>query len=239
MLELPEGVDLNPTEDVEFFHLKGGFYLLSISAFEESKKETSSTQLSPIELAVIYKLSKIKFENRTPSVVSKILSSEEKKVLSSLLEKRAVWLFKKGKYSKEGVYNISETAYRLGTDSQPQPEDTSEKKEFLPPILGGKEYAILEASEIERLQDNQMRELIKRGDLLGTIGFDKRLYLATRTFYEIHSPIFINSLSSAPKTVEQLSQDLHLNQDACRVMLAFLSEKGEILEKKKGFYQVV
>ncbi len=247
VLELPQelaGIPAN--SDAEIFPLRDGFYLLSLGALGTARQPSSqqaTSSLSGQELLVLDKISRVRFEQRTPSTISKLLSPEEKKSLNSLIEKNAIYLFKKGKYSEEGVYSISDLLYPRGQKkeaqaSPPRPAGQGAEKAAPSSVLGGKEYAIIEQDSQPKFQDAQTLELIKKGEILGVKGFDKRLYVATRAFYDGNLPEFTKSLSSA-KSPDQLADELKTNPDACRVMLILLCENGEAIEKKKGMYQAV
>lgn len=103
------------SSSLEVFPLRDGIYLLAIkgavgkaTAVETAKPEGRMTEK---EKNVVRKLISIRFEQRVPSVVDKMLSKDEKEILGILAKKRLVWIFFGDKYGKEGVYNISDSAF--------------------------------------------------------------------------------------------------------------------------------
>ena len=110
-------VELANSPSLEIFTLRDGIFLLSVKGAIEGRgglgkiAQETAGRLSEDEKNVIRKLLSIRFENRVPSVVDKMLSKEEKGVLGPLAKKRLVWIFFGDKYGKEGVYNISDSAF--------------------------------------------------------------------------------------------------------------------------------
>ncbi|MDE1798218.1 MAG: helix-turn-helix transcriptional regulator [Candidatus Micrarchaeota archaeon] len=74
-------------------------------------------QLSTEEMALLRKLSGVKFEERIVPDIDRLLSAAEKKVLALLTGRKLVSIFKNAKYPK-GVYNLSPVAYAAGAHPQ-------------------------------------------------------------------------------------------------------------------------
>ncbi len=74
-------------------------------------------QLSSEEMALLRKLSAVRFEERIVPEIDRLLSAVEKKLLLQLSARKLVSIFKNPKYPK-GVYNLSPVAYAAGAHPQ-------------------------------------------------------------------------------------------------------------------------
>src|SRR5512143_2977870 len=115
-IELPP--DLAQNEELELFQLKDGFYLLSVELKAAGPAEPALGKgISDQERAVLKKLLSIKFENRVPANVSRMLDEREKEVLKELERKGLVSVYKGKKYV-DGVYSVKDSAYSLAQGAQ-------------------------------------------------------------------------------------------------------------------------
>jgi hypothetical protein len=155
-LELPsqfcEQHGISESSAYDIFHLRDGFFLIAKEGMlplvaKEGAPQANAWQgaLRPVqqapipsmpsteELTLLRKLSQIKFQDRVPSAVEKQLSQEEKRVLQSLVQKKLIFAFFGGKYSKGGVYNIPDSVYPMlnkqpASAQAPQPGLASPQK---------------------------------------------------------------------------------------------------------------
>lgn len=77
---------------------------------------------------------------------------------------------------------------------------------------------------------------IKSGALIGSRGFDKKFYVATRYFVQDYGAKASKVLSESPLSMQQIAEKLKLSEDGAKVLLSILMEQGEVIEKKKGVY---
>lgn len=77
---------------------------------------------------------------------------------------------------------------------------------------------------------------IKSGSLVGTRGFDKKFYVATRGFLEQQTPKLLKVLADGPLSLEQLSEKTKIPEDGVKSLVWILMDEGEVIEKKKGFF---
>lgn len=105
--ELPSG--FSEMQSLEVFHLRDGLYLV---AAKGSLPASNASLLDNIEKETVRRLSSIQFDKRIPSEMAKAFSKEEWRALDGLLQKGLVQLFFGSKYSKEGVYKISDLAFQ-------------------------------------------------------------------------------------------------------------------------------
>lgn len=201
------------------------------------------TAFSQDETELINKLLSLKFAERTPTNVSRSLDFNENRVLSELIGKGAINLFKNPKY-KEGVYNISDKVYALlkkeGTLEETT-RGTGEKKETqeeTDPIkrLEKQGYIVVEnEGEARRLSD-ELAAKIKRKDITGIRGFDKKYYILKMSFFVKNQLRVKNSLKAGKKSVDQISSETGLDRQACIGILTVLNEEGDVIEKKRGIF---
>ncbi|MEM3364421.1 MAG: hypothetical protein QXS93_02850 [Candidatus Micrarchaeia archaeon] len=111
-------------EDVYIITLeKGMLAVIRKSSFREHLKEKvrSSLGLSkmpPVELnaddiALLKKITSVKFEERIPENVLRMLSEDEMETLKSLVDRGVLSVYKGGKYQAKGVYTISKDIYKF------------------------------------------------------------------------------------------------------------------------------
>lgn len=249
-IEIPDEMLSEMKEgEYEIFPLRDGFFILiPSSAFP--KKEEKIGEFAREEFLVLKKLNSFRFDQRVPEEVNKALSAEEKRILAKLLEKKFVTVFRSRKYPS-GVYNISDGIYpkfkkALEIEKAEKKQKKAETKE-----KGGREqserkneieeleksgYAVIESEfEAKRLGE-LLSEKIKRGEILGVRGFDKKFYVATKKFYEANEELIFKALSKEPKTSEEIATAAKLDPNAARVLLVLMSDSGEVIEKRKGMY---
>lgn len=220
-VELPS--DFSQHESLELFPLRSGFYLLTLPLSKKSKPH-----LTEEEKSVLRKLSRIKFEKRIPPYVEKALNPEEKQILSTLLTKGYVNLFKSKKY-RYGVYNIRDSVYPLLTsrsNTRTQGTDT--------PFLS-QGYAVIDNARFASQISDQLRKQGKSKTVVGVKGFDGRFYMVTKSYFSKTAPIVLKALSQ-PKSSDSVAKLCQLPSSACLAILRVLSEEGDVVEKRKGIF---
>lgn len=210
----------------------------------EPKPEQKKSVLSSEEITVLKKLIAFRFESRIPYNVNKTLSESEKKILEGLIKRNFVELYKQGKYVKTGVYNISEKVFPLIREAAAKNEPPAPS-----PVPAGKlngfgmlqkhGYAIIdnegEARDISRMLENQIRA----GQYLGIRGFNKKFYIAEKSFYVNLSEKIRRLLAKKDLTIGQIAADLKVPEDACSVAIMLMNNESEVIEKKRGMYGLV
>ena len=227
-LELPEG--LGDEDEIEVFQLKEGYYLLS-------RATDSRTTINEIEKSVLRKLNEIRFENRTPEHVNKVMTETEKLILKELGKRGFVNIFKGKKY-RNGVFSISDKVYPLLRE-----KGTSVAKTAAPQkapagplgILQTRGFLILnDRNEATRISQKLSQE-IKRGEIFGTKGFDGKFYAVAKPYLE-DSQKKINAVLNGDMDADSIAKSTKLDLEGCTAVLRLMSENGEILEKKKGLF---
>ncbi len=246
--------------EVEVFPLRDGVFLVcagkiidqaAMKVEKEAVKKPSGLSLSDEELAVAKKLFSIKFENRTPPQLDKVLSPAEKKAVAKLCERKLVTVFSGGKYAK-GVYNINEPLYvhmrSISAEGRGRPQmqgtETGHKAVAvvgMPAIdAAGKNtllhlakygYMVLEGEYEAKALMPSLEESIRSGQVKGVRGFDKKYYVLRRQFLLANEKKLLSLLDGGELTAGEAAAKLGMGEDAARALLVVLAEEGEVLEK--------
>ena len=222
---------------------------------------TAMTEINDDEIKVLKKLDTIKYAERTVEKIDKMLSPQEKKVLKDLVEKKAVYLYKKAGESAE-KYGISNGVYdrflfgkrekvavpeaAKGAERPPtvkeEPrqvwEDKLDDKRYLD-LLETNGYIVVnnlaEAGNISVLLESS----IKSGNVLGTRAFNKKYYIAMRSFINKNATKIIRALDKKAMSTQEISKLTGIDEDGVRSILYILSESGDISETKRDFFTIV
>ncbi len=195
--------------------------------------------LSPNELRVLKKLDGIKYEQRIPSRVQKLLSEEEARILDGMERKGFVSIYRGKQYAQTGVYNISNAVYGLlrKKDEPAKPQQTSEQSLRWDEHLGKYGYIIIANEAEAKLASEKLEPEIKAGEIMGTRGFDSKYYIAQRKFYDMWNNRIRMLLNVKREATEsEVCGALGMSEVACRVALELMREHGELIEKRKGAY---
>ncbi len=92
-----------------------------------------------------------------------------------------------------------------------------------------------EAKELSRA----MEQKIKTGDVKGVRGFDKKFYIVSRDFYESNVAKVMNSQPKAEFTAAEVTGIVKTPESGAAALLQVMKEEGQLLEKRRGYYQVI
>ena len=207
-----------------------------------SKPEAKGPAISPEELRLLRKLDEIKYDQRIPARVQKLLSEGERKILDGMVRKNFISVYRGKKYEQTGVYDIPREVYVLlrkkETANPGPPEQVSEKVSLSwDEHLGKYGYVILGNEGEAKLVSERLEPEIKAGEIMGTRGFDKKYYIAQRKFYDVWNSRIRTLLRARREATEgEVCGALGMSEVACRVALELMREEGEVIEKKKGAY---
>jgi hypothetical protein len=235
-IELPES--FLSSEEVELFALRDGYYLLSMPLSSVPAQPQSSAAPTPAEIAVLHKLQAIKFGDRTPENVSRILSDNEKETLRMLEKKGLVNLFKGNKY-KDGVYNIDDNVYPiLKNTNEQKPRETSAVADPIHQALAKQGFIVIKDQREARELSERLKSEMKSGSVVGTKGFDGSFYVVTRDYFSKASKLILGALEKEADVLT-IAATCKLDADGVRTVLQHLAESGEIIEKRKGTFAAV
>ena len=255
-IQIPE--ELKNSSPLELFQLKEGYYLLvsNLSSTplpepKEQKKEPpkelpkEQPEQKPLEkeFAVISKLLFLKFSERTPIQVSKLLSSEEKEVFNTLLKSKKVTLFKKGKYEKEGVYNIDDDLFSHWREynskhSTPSQGTTPVGESELFESLRTNGFIILSDQNSARRFSDYAKAQPYSMNIRGIKSFDGKFYFVTGYYFnKIRNAI--NSKVKDAMSLDEIANLCNISKDGCNVVLILMAEDGEVIEKRRGVFELI
>lgn len=243
-MELPK--ELSACDEVELFQLREGYYLLSIPLPAAGAAEAGGNrkQEAVSERSVLKKLMAIRFENRTPANVDKLLSGPEKEALRELEEKRLVNVFRGTKY-RDGVYNISDAAYAfVRSEAKPGMQDRKPEGEAAarpapdPYGLLGRGFMILADRNEARAMSDRLSDKMKAGAVVGVKGFDGKFYVVTKEYFNKAQSAIAGALKE-PMDCDSIAAAARLDPDGCRAVLRLMAENGDVIEKKKGIFAAV
>ncbi len=238
-IEIPS--DLLGNDEVELCQLKDGYYLLSIPIGEAAKAARKEGSINETERAVLKKLLSIRFEKRVPAYVNKIFGDHEKEVLQELERKKLINVFKGKKY-REGVYNINDRAYAMlkkGGSQQRASEIPSQPRvSGSRGILMNQGFLIINDREEARALSEVLNQDMKQGQVFGVKGFDGKFYVVTRD-YLVRCQNSINLVLKEDMDLNAIASAAKLDREGCRAVLQLMSDRGEIIEKRKGVFAPV
>jgi transcription initiation factor IIE alpha subunit len=213
-------------------------------------KSPRKLDLSQDEIGVLKKLDTLRYANRTPSNVAKLLNEGEKKILNSLLSRKIVLEYKD---RKDSPYSIAKDAYDtfLMRKKNPAPQQIEEVK---PAVIEPLQMKV-ENENVKKLETDgfvvlptdaeasslsvAVEDSIRSGKVLGIRAFNKKFYIILRTFFDKNSSRVIKELKEGPKSVRDMVKDTGLNEDAVRSILYLLSEQGDVSERRKDIFTLI
>jgi hypothetical protein len=240
-IELP--AEFMDYDEIELFSLREGYYLLSVQlpvpGSQKSEDLTKKDQLAPSadEILVLKKLQAIRFENRTPDHVNKVLSDPEKILLKEMGGKSWIRIFRGKKY-KNGVYSISDKVYPLIQAKQTKKEEPKLKGDPNYSLLLTQGYLIIRDQKDAKLLSEKLKTEMKSGSVKGIKGFDGAFYVVRKDYFSKASKSILDVLSEE-SDVASITQNTKLAPEAVAAVLHHLAESGDIIEKKRGVYVAI
>lgn len=112
------------------------------------------------------------------------------------------------------------------------------EKAFWEQKIDAQGYAIVEEANSQTVSE-QLEARVKKGEVVGVKGFDKKIYVAERSFYEGVAAKLQQAGLTKQFRVEEAAAASKTGEGACLTVLQIMKEGGEVLEKKKGVFQLV
>ncbi len=270
-VELPP--EMAEYDEIELFQLRDGFYLMSVplsvthnatqpadaNAGQQQNTQDQKEAISEPEKALLKKLLGIKFSDRTPANVAKLLDQGEQKTLVSLENKGLVAVYR-GKNYTNGVYSIPDNAYALINNNGTQRvnnsnvignQDATQTIQPNHPIanqvasqgvglntLNSRGFLIMQDKREAMMLSEQLGQEIKTGAVFGIKGFDNKFYMVTRKYFTSAQQQISDALKHEMDSAS-IAATTKLETDGCIAVLRLMSENGDIIEKKKGIFAPV
>ncbi len=202
-------------EGAEMFKLKDGYYL--IANFKRPSKE----ELIKQHLDLLWQVSLLPYQKRTINYIRKVLGENEVKTLYFLRDKGIVRISRKGKIERIGfpdeLYNkLKERTTKAVVDIS-------------------KGYVIVDQSSLNRLIKREPR-LAK---FMAVSSFEGKVYMIEKALFNKLSPKVIKLLKNGAMHVEEIANALNIDEKLANVVLRVLAERGELVEVKKGVFELV
>jgi hypothetical protein len=242
-VELPS--DFLEENEVELFKLRDGYYLLSLplnNIHTAEKSEKNKSEIDEEEKRLLEKLLSVKFEERTPKQLERVLSIDEKKTLEKLIKKDFVNIFRSKKYPG-GVYNISDSIYAsLRTSAKPESDKQSDRQQATGDDVESL-YSQLRRNGFVVLQGNvkafdALKKDVQSGAIFGVKAFDGKTYIVTREYFSRLANI-IRAVLRKESELKEIAKLCKTSEEGCRAVLAIMAESGEVLERKKNVFVLV
>lgn len=233
-IELPD--EFSESQSVELFHLRDNFYLLT--NLEQEKKKEKEAELTDEELSLLAKLNSLKFSERTPTNVHRMLGEREKNVLKELTKRGCINIFY-GKYKNVGgVYNIKNDVYeRLRTFIHKEKhKDVARESPLTSLFIKG--FAILSEGEAKMFSEKIKKEGMV-GRVIGVKSFDEKFYVVTRRYFYNACEKIKGMISSDGIGAKELAERIKEDEEGCIAVLKLLAEKGDIVEKRKNYFALI
>lgn len=215
--------------------------------------------LSDNEIAVLKTLDTLRYKDRTTVNVERLLGPQEIKVLGKLIKEGVVSTFRSEK-EKVFLYSISKGVYdrflmrkRQGAAQSTAPQAGQaaprEGYEHLLHIRGNindERIKLLERQGFVVLQTEAeaasvsaaLEDSIKHGLVFGTRAFNRKFYIVLRSFLEKYSVLIAKELESGDKKVGDLAEKARISEDGVRAVLYYMSEHGDVCEKKRDLFRL-
>ena len=213
------------------------------------------------ELEVLKALDRIRYADRTKENVSKALKPGMAQTLSELQKRKIVNTYKKD----DGIlrYGIAKWVYdrylygKRSTSEKQQKERTAEtekppiQKEAQPKkwilkltehdafteLLESQGYLVIaNTPDAERLS-SMLEESIRMGLVLGTRAFNRKFYVALRSYINKYASKILGMISDKAVPVSEIAEKVGMEEDGARTILYILSESGEVVERKKDSFK--
>lgn len=239
-VQLPPEVEIS--DSLELFSLKDGYYLLTTGLNSKSKSEQKPKEKKPItledELAVISRLLSIKFAERTPANVARLLNPTEKEIFDSLIKKKHIWIYKGKKYKEKGVYNISDKLFNLWKENRSKSTNTSQPGSSFFSTLQKDGFMIVSNMNDAKRFSEELKQRMALGKVLGVRSFDGKYYVATSNYYSRLRKSIMEKVNDS-MSLDAISELCNAPTDACDVVLRLMSEQGEVVEKRRDVFSLV
>ncbi len=106
-------------------------------------------------------------------------------------------------------------------------------------MLDEKGFVVLDNEFEAKNLSQELEKEVKRGNVIGVRGFDKKYYVVSKGFLKHASDKVLRELSKRDCNAKELALASKLRLDACIAALCVLKEEGEVIEKRKGVFAAV
>ena len=226
-----EELELDAESGFDLVKAKKGIWIL----LECEPKKIVPT-IGEAEKKIMWLLRKKGLKERVEGQFEKLLSESEQATLKKMLEEKKAEKFKLNEKYKKAIYRL------------PEKEKTIESKrnfalkektpdEYSLEVDG---YMVAKTEFVAQQISSKLAEKIKNGEVRGTRAFSGEFYIIdSGLFGQKSKPILDFLKAKKNSTLEELNASLNLTPTLIKIVCAFLSEEGLILERRKEQYAYI
>lgn len=268
--DVAKGLGLKEGDELDFLPYEGHYLIAKkselVAAITHKQPSAAPMQqpegLDPEELAVLKKMDKIRYSERTKERLKQVLNENERKVISRLIKKKIVSSFKKAG-EQEAKYGISKEIYNkfllghreMSGRQQPaqqqqvqvQAQKAEPMKKWEKTIAENQGYLeLLEANGFLVVQNQaeasaisaELEESIRRGLVVGTRAFNRKYYITLKSFVTKNAAKVMKQITEKGSKVEDIAAASGIDEEGVRAILYILAENGEVAESKRDFFKL-
>ncbi len=162
------------------------------------------------------------------------LDEKQKRALLELIASKRVFVFKLNDSYKKGIYRISEgekkESEKFGKEKKVLPDYNLEEDGFIATIN----------TERARALSSEYKEQIEKNELKGIKTFEGIYYLVqTKLVNKYLEKILLLIREKKEISLEEIAEKENISTELTKIIIEFLKDEGEILEKKKGKYKFI
>ncbi len=255
--EQAEKLGLERGKEYELAEVKRGLFVLY-----ECKVKKTSAEFDNHIFALLREKS---LSERVEGKFEELLSKGERERLKELIREGRVVPFRLNERYRKAVYKTREEIEASKSPTTPKAKEgravTGTEKETLRPVIlprqqpknpaekpgNGSKYSlekdsftVISSEEEVKKICREMKDQIRRKEILGTKSFDGDYFVIKSSLYDKHAPAVLNLIrNNSPMTLTALSEKLRLDRQLVKAICEFLREDGEITEKRKETYAPV
>lgn len=104
--------------------------------------------------------------------------------------------------------------------------------------LRAKGYIVVETESEATNISIALEDSIRQGLVVGTRSFNKKFYIALKSFIVNNSTKVLPLLKDEAKSISDISKETGIDEDGIRTMLYILSENGEVTELRRDIFKL-
>jgi hypothetical protein len=228
---------LKDFKEFELVPNKKGIFLLidkTVALEKEGAQVCVNVPIIEAHEEVIGLIKKSKLNELVEGKFEEKLNEKQKKALLELVTSKKVFVFKLNDTYKKGIYRISEKKEKAS-------EEFSKEKKVLPDY-SLEEDGFIATTNTERARglSYEFKEQIEKNELKGIKTFEGIYYLTETKLIDKHSEKILKIIKEKKETdLEEIAMQENISTELAKIIIEFLKDEGEILEKKKGFYKFI
>ena len=232
---------LSKDREYEICRATEGVWVLVERKGETHKKGNSAKKEDNASERILSMIGELPLSERVEGKFEKTLGKEALQAFNSLLKEGKIEKFRLNPSYKKAVYQLPKTGNSPNSPAAPQnPPKVNAQKEDGTLTLGDEGYMVISNEPAARKFSMDNEEKIKRKEIRGTRSFDGGFYIISAELYDGQMPKLLQRIKKERVVnVEELSRAMKMEPVLAKIICEFLREEGELIERKKGFYEYV